>query len=72
MLVFEVVLDLGGCCEVGGLMAFFGDAFGDRRCLGLFSDFQYVCHHEYFLGAFCLVRLSRGAPAEDFWDSPPG
>ena len=61
MLVLEVVLYLGGCCEVRGLIAFFGDALGDRRRLGLFGDFLCVCHHGYFLGAFCPLKANRGS-----------
>lgn len=39
MLVLEVVLDLGGGCEVGGIVAFFGDVLGDCRCIGPFGSF---------------------------------
>ena len=62
MLVFEVVLYLGGCREVGGIIAFFGDVLGDGRCIGPFGGFLCVRHHGYL--GILFRKTEAGAPIE--------
>jgi hypothetical protein len=65
VLVFEVVLYLGGCREVGGIVAFFGDVLGDGRCIGPFGGFLCVCHHGYLLGILLFRKTQpEGRPIE--------